>query len=90
MFERFLCISQELRSGSVHSSEQQRYESALRGLESGEDPDIEQILTQVIYNYDQSKCCEGSTWGPQGGTPSGLDVTGAFLREGRFELRCEC
>ena len=39
------------------------------------DPDIEQILTQVIYNYDQSKCCEGSTWGPQGGTPSGLDVT---------------
>lgn len=55
--------NRELGCGSVHSGEQQRYASALRGLESGEDPDIEQILTQVIYNYEQSNCSEGSTWG---------------------------
>ena len=49
-------------------------------------PNIKQILTQVIYNCEQSKCSKGLL----GGTPSGLDVREAFPREGRFELRCEC
>lgn len=93
MFECSLYTSQELGSGNAYSIEQQRYASALRRLESGAgDPDIEQILTQVIYNYGLSKCSEGRPWGPQSGgaTPSGFNVKEAFPREGRFELRCEC